>query len=262
MKTLSSYIKVDFKRAFGYRFLLGVLFFIFLRWITINYEFTQVVLKNNSTLIYFSRFILNDMLLGVFAAFTLIPFGEAYTQDKKSGFSKYHIIKGERKNYILSKLIVLFISSLALSLVCYALMFLVYSQFMPFIDVTTSVYNAPFNIFSLEESNPLKLIVYLTLLRCVWITVLSTGSFLLNLFLTNKFILYMGPSLLYAMNFNFGNLLKRKFGFLRISDIAYGRLNLETPEKSFYISILILISIILILMSLAYYKMRKDVDNG
>lgn len=261
MKTISNYIKVDLKRAFGYRFLLGIAFFIFLRWITINNEFIQVVLKSDSTLIYFSRFILNDMLLGVFAAFSLIPFGEAYTQDRKSGFTKYHIVKGDRTAYILSKLFVLFISSLVLVMVSYAVVFLAYSRLMPFMDINRSVYNAPFIIFSLEEINPLKLIVYLTLLRCVWITVLSMGSFILNLFLTNKFILYMGPSLLYAMNFNFGNLLKRKFGLLRINDIAYGMLNLETPEKSFYMSILILISIIVLFMCLAYYKMGKDVEN-
>lgn len=261
MTYLYRYLNTDFKRAFALRFVIAIIFFVSLRFFTIYKEYLLIIKEPNSSIMYLLSVLFNDMLLGVLSAFTLISFGEAYTNEIKSGFISYFVLKGDKESYTISKLITLIISSLLVGLISYILIIGFTSFSIPISSPNVLFNKYPFILYTLETTKPWLLVIYLVIIRSMYLSMLGIASFTLNLYVRNKLLLFMGPSLIHAFSTRMGSFLNRTFGLPSVKLMSAGYIHASNPHIAFVLIVLTFSIIICICTLVAYRKMQEELKN-
>lgn len=252
------YLKSDFKRALGTRFLIAIALFIILRYYTIHDEFLISIKDPNYSIMSLLHFLFNDMLLGVLSAFTLIPFGEAYINEKRNGFLLYFILKGDNESYILSKLLTLIITSFLVGIFSYLIIIGYISLYLPIGRSGVMVNNNPFIIYTLKISNPWRLVVYLIIIRSLYLCLLGISAFTINLYVRNKLLLFMGPSLIYALSTRVGFFINKVTGFPTLKLMSTGYIHSNNAHSAFAFIILVFLIAICFCLLISYVKMQEE----
>lgn len=262
MRNLTGQLKLDYQRLFSKELLLSIGLFVILKLILVGPEALQY---GSLGLVYLSIIIFDELYMGVFGAFLLIAFANSYMDDLDHGFIKNQITRSNIKTYAFSKIFVLTTSFLVISIGSFLIIFLILSLFYPInVESSNVVYNAPFPIFSLEQSNPLLLLLVFMVLRSLYLVFLAQGSFFINLYLKNKVLLYMLPSLLFAFSGRIKSILEVQKISLNLNLISQGLLDftsVTSVKGSVVLSIIILILPGLTLAFLSYRKIIKGLKD-
>lgn len=193
----------------------------------------------------------------------LIPFGEAYREDRNSGFGKYQLIRVGERAYSFSKVFVLLIGLTLVALISYILIFSSLGAIYPLVfgDGIYHYYNKVFPIFSLELTRPLGLILILSSFDILYLIFLCMGSFTISLYLKNRIMLYMGPSLIFAFSGRIGGIFFETLGLTSLFNYSRGVLNLGSLGPSILASYATLLVPIGLLALISYKKILKEVSS-
>lgn len=203
---------------------------------------------NKVTLFEFAVFAAPFLMPVIFA----FPYASSYFLERKSGYSKFQIIRGNYKDYIISKILANWISVIIVAILSNIVLFAFInivdsgnqyrSMFLPDTQFLSNLFNNNFNLYFLIYT----ILIILSAISISNISMLSTIIF------ENTISSYIVPFLFYILS----ELLLKPFRFLGIREDSISITLLFKRAHNINIWSVIKIDLIIILVSttIIYYK--------
>lgn len=120
MRSYKGFLKSESKRAFSYKFGIAVILFLLVRFSLIFEELSLYEDIRIISIAYLSQFFSSPSFFSIGIAISLIPFGQAFVEDRTSGFGRYAVFRMDRRSYRLTKTILVWATSVLVVLTAYA----------------------------------------------------------------------------------------------------------------------------------------------
>ncbi len=135
-----------------------------------------------------------------------IPFADSFFLDRKTGFIKNVLVRGQKKYYFLSKFIATFLAGGSAVLIPLVLSLALTAMVFPAMDPEASTYVFAINASSLWGSlfytHPFIYVFLYLIITFIFCGFLATTALVMGFFAENRFVVIVTPFLLYLFTFS------------------------------------------------------------
>lgn len=203
MKKRQAYLRTEIRRLLYkkefYFSVMGIVFILFLSGNNGMGDMGDSVLSAVLLSAYDAGFLITFSLAA-------IPYAAIFTDELECNYARYLVIRGNLRNYVFSKMFVIFISSMltmGIGITCFALCC---SLGLPWADEGVLEYIVPFGGYRFFLANG-RYPIWFLLYGIQWgilAGILSMAAAFCSLFLSNRLLVYSVPVLLYQILIEFG----------------------------------------------------------